>query len=200
MPKAILSSVWKGMITNALFAATYSCATYIAPYMINLFVEYLGGTEHFSYEGYVLASVFFGAKMIESLAQRQWFFGAQQLGMRVRSGLTALVYRKDLCLSNRSRQKHTVGEIMNYMSVDVEGVENFASYMHDILLLPLQVLLALVILYKSLGMASITGLVVMVGNTPFAKLQEKYQETLKSMRLLKLQAWETIYLHRLQEL
>lgn len=219
MLKVILSSVWKGMIINALFAAIFSCATYIGPYLINLFVEYLGGTEHFSYEGYVLASVFFGAKMIESLAQRQWYFGAQQLGMRVRSGLTALVYRKGLRLSNRSRQKHTVGEIINYMSVDVERIGTFAWYMHDIWLLPLQVLLALVILYKNLGMASIAGLLatvgVMVGNTPFAKLQEKYQgkimeakdrrmkatsEILKSMRLLKLQAWETIYLRRLQEL
>ena len=49
----------------------------------------------------------------------------------------------------------------------------------------------------------------------FAKLEEKYQgkimeakdrrmkatsEILKSMRILKLQAWETLYLHRLQEL
>lgn len=118
-----------------------------------------------------------------------------------------------------SRQKHTVGEIINYMSVDVELIGNFSWYMHDIWILLIQILLALVILYRSLGMAFIAGPVatvgVMVGNTPFAKLQEKYQgkimeakdrhmkatpETLKSMRILKLQAWETIYLHRIEEL
>ena len=69
------------MIINAFFAATHSCATYIGPYMINFLVEYLGQIEHFSYEGYVSASSFFGANMIESLAQRQWYFGAQQLEM-----------------------------------------------------------------------------------------------------------------------
>ena len=204
------------MIINAFFVATYTCAKNIGPYMINFLVEYLGRTEHFSYEGYVLASGFFGAKMIESLAQRQWYFGAQQLGMEVRLGLTTLVYRKGLCLSNRSRQLHIVGEIINYMSVDVEHIGNFSWYMHDIWLLPLQVLLSLVILYKNIDMASIAGLVatvgIMVGNTPFSKLQEKYQgkimeakdrrmkatsEILKSMRILKLQAWETLYLHRL---
>ena len=149
----------------------------------------------------------------------QWYFGAQQLRMWVRSGLTAIVYRKGLCLSNRSRQKHTVGEIIIYMSVDVEHIGKFSWYMHDIWLLPLQVLLDLVILYKNIDMVSIAGLVatvgIMVGNTPFSKLQEKYQgkimeakdrrmkatsEILKSMRILKLQAWETLYLHRLQEL
>ena len=67
----------------------------------------------------------------------QWYFGAQQLGMQVRSGLTAIVYRKGLCLSNRSRQKHTVGEIIIYMSVDVEHIGKFSWYMHDIWLLPL---------------------------------------------------------------
>ena len=137
MPKVILSSVWKGMIINAFFAATYTCATYIGPYMINFLVEYLGRTKHFSHEGYVLASSFFGAKMIESLAQRQWYFGAQQLGMQVRSGLTALVYRKCLCLSNKSRQMHTIGEIINYMSVYVEHIANLSWCMHDIWLLPL---------------------------------------------------------------
>ena len=170
MPKVILSSVWKGMIINAFFAATYTCATYIGPYMINFLIEYLGRTEHFSNEDYVLASGFFGANMIESVAQRQWYFGAQQLRMQVRSGLTTLVYRKGLCLSNRSRQMHTVGEIINYMSVDVERIGKF-WYMHDIWLLPLQVLLYLVILYKNIGVASIAMLVatvrIMVGNTPF---------------------------------
>ena len=94
--------------------------------------------------------------------------------MRVRSGLTAIVYRKGLCLSNRSRQKHTIGEIIIYMSVDVEHIGKFSWYMHDIWLLPLQVLLALVILYNNIGMVSIARLVatvgIMVGNAPFAKL------------------------------
>ncbi|KAH9331195.1 hypothetical protein KI387_003303, partial [Taxus chinensis] len=219
MAKAILLSVWKSMVINALYAAAYTCATYIGPYLIDVLVEYLGGAEHFTHEGYVLASAFFGAKMVESLAQRQWYFGAQQLGLRVRSGLTALIYRKGLCLSNRSRQNRTSGEIINYMSVDVERIGNFAWYMHDIWLLPVQVFLALVVLYKTLGLSCIAGLAaivaVMVGNTPFARLQERYQdkimeakdkrmratsETLKNMRTLKLQAWETKYLHRLQGL
>ena len=69
------------MIINAFFEATYTYATYIGPYMIKKFVEYPGRIKHFSYEGYVLAFGFFGAKMIESLAQRQWYFGAQQLEM-----------------------------------------------------------------------------------------------------------------------
>ena len=119
------------------FVATYTCATYIGPYMINFLVEYLGQTENFSHESYVLASGFFGANMIESLAQRQWYFGAHQLGMQVRSGLTTLVYRKCSCLSNRSRQMHTIGEIINYMIVDVKRIGNFSWYMHDIWLLPL---------------------------------------------------------------
>ena len=91
--------------------------------------------------------------------------------MLVRSGLTALVYRKGLCLSNRSRQMHTIGEIINYMSVEVERIGNFSWYMHDIWILPLLVLLYLVILYKNIGVASIVVLVatvgIMVGNTPF---------------------------------
>ena len=57
--------------------------------------------------------------------------------MEVLSSLIALVYRKGLRLSNRSRQMHIVGEIINYMSVDVERIGNFSSYMHDIWILSL---------------------------------------------------------------
>ena len=62
----------------------------------------------------------------------QWYFGALQLGKWVILGLTSLVYRKGLCLYISSRQKHTISEIINYMSVDVEHIGNFSWYMHDI--------------------------------------------------------------------
>ncbi|BBN08481.1 ATP-binding cassette, subfamily C (CFTR/MRP), member 2 [Marchantia polymorpha subsp. ruderalis] len=219
LAKALVKSFWREAVWTGAFAAINSCATYVGPYLIVDFVNYLGGKRRFRYEGYVLVISLFGSKFIETLAQRQWQFGTQVLGLHIRSALTAFVYRKGLSLSSRSRMSHATGEIINYMAVDVERVGEFSWYLHDIWVLPLQVLLALAILYKTVGLAAIatfvaTGITLLI-NQPVANISEGFQdklmeakdermkalsEALRSMRILKLQAWERRYLEKLEYL
>ncbi|KAF9610651.1 hypothetical protein IFM89_023907 [Coptis chinensis] len=132
--------------------------------------------------------------------------------MHVRSALTAMVYRKGLRISSLARQSHTSGEIVNYMAVDVQRVGDYSWYLHDIWMLPMQIILALAILYKNVGIAAVATLVAtivsIVITVPLAKMQEEYQdklmtakdermrktsECLRNMRILKLQAWEDRY-------
>nr|QWN59131.1 ATP-binding cassette C transporter [Rehmannia glutinosa] len=102
------------------------------------------------------------------------------------------------------------------MSVDAERIGDFGWYMHDPWMIVIQVGLALAILYRDVGLASVAGLVatvlVMLANVPLGKLQEKYQdelmkskdkrmkatsEVLRNMRILKLQAWEMKFLSKI---
>ncbi|KAL0390878.1 UNVERIFIED_CONTAM: ABC transporter C family member 5 [Sesamum calycinum] len=187
--------------------------------MISYFVDYLGGKETFPHEGYILAGTFFTAKLVETLTTRQWYLGVDILGMHVRSALTAMVYRKGLRLSSSARQSHTSGEIVNYMAVDVQRVGDYSWYLHDIWMLPLQIILALAILYKNVGIASVATLIAtiisIVATIPLARIQEDYQdklmtakddrmrktsECLRNMRILKLQAWEDRYRLILEEM
>ncbi|KAL8143005.1 hypothetical protein V2J09_016037 [Rumex salicifolius] len=216
---AILKSFWKEAARNAVFAGLNTLVSYVGPYLISYFVDYLGGKETFPHEGYILAGIFFAAKLVETLTTRQWYIGVDILGMHVRSALTAIVYRKGLKLSNSARQSHTSGEIVNYMAVDVQRVGDYAWYLHDIWMLPLQIILALAILYKNVGIASLATLVAtivsIVVTVPIARIQEDYQdklmaakddrmrktsECLKNMRILKLYAWEDRYRLQLEEM
>ncbi|GKV01698.1 hypothetical protein SLEP1_g14237 [Rubroshorea leprosula] len=216
---AILKSFWKEAACNAVFAGSNTLVSYVGPYMISYFVDYLGGTETFPNEGYVLAGIFFTSKVVETLTTRQWYLGVDILGMNVRSALTAMVYRKGLKLSSLAKQSHTSGEIVNYMAVDVQRVGDYSWYLHDIWMLPLQIILALAILYKNVGVASIATffatIVSIVVTVPLAKVQEDYQdklmaakdermrktsECLRNMRILKLQAWEDRYRLILEEM
>ncbi|KAK9932339.1 hypothetical protein M0R45_019580 [Rubus argutus] len=105
------------------------------------------------------------------------------------------------------------------MTVDAERVGDFTWYMHYPWMVPVQVALALLILYKNLGLAAIATLVatiiVMLANVPLGKLQEKIQdklmeskdrrmkatsEILRNMRILKLQAWEMKFLSKIIDL
>ncbi|KAJ0967386.1 hypothetical protein J5N97_024303 [Dioscorea zingiberensis] len=216
---ALFRSFWKAAALNAVFAGLNTLVSYVGPYLISYFVDYLSGNIAFPHEGYILATIFFSAKLIETLTTRQWYLGVDILGMHVRSALTAMVYRKGLRLSSTARQSHTSGEIVNYMAVDVQRVGDYSWYLHDIWMLPLQIVLALAILYKNVGIASIATLVAtiisIIVTIPLAKMQEEYQdnlmtakdermrktsECLKNMRILKLQAWEDRYRLKLEEM
>lgn len=219
LAKATLLSVWKEVVLSALFSAIFICASYVGPYLMDTFVQYLYGSQQFRYQGYALAASFFVAKLTESLAQRQLYFKVQKIGIHFKVAFMAAIYRKGLLLSSQARQRHTSGEIINYMSVDAERIGDFSWYLQEFWSVPLQVLVALFVLYKSLGLASLVGLsaivLIMIGNLPLGNLQEKFQdkimeakdkrmkatsETLRNMKILKLQAWEIKFLQKLENL
>ncbi|XP_042949303.1 ABC transporter C family member 3-like isoform X6 [Carya illinoinensis] len=217
--KVLIFTAWKDILLTGFLGIVYTLATYVGPYLIDTFVKYLNGRRDFKSEGYVLVSVFFSAKLVECISLRHWIFGAQLAEIRVRALLVTMVYNKGLTLSCQSKQGHTSGEIINFMAVDAERVGNSAYYMHDPWMVLVQVAIALLILYKNLGLASVAAFVatilVMLANFPLGKLQEKFQgkimeskdrrmkatsEILRNMRILKLQGWEMKFLSRITEL
>ncbi|KAG4112037.1 hypothetical protein ERO13_D13G138300v2 [Gossypium hirsutum] len=214
--KALFFSVWKDILWTGLFVFMYTVASYVGPCLIDTFVQYLNGQRVFKNEGYLLVTAFFVAKLVECTSQRWWFFKLQQVGIRLRAVLIAMIYNKGLTLSCQSKQSQTTGEIINYMTVDAERVDDFSWYMHDLWMVPLQVTLALLILYKNLGLAAIaafvTTILVMLANIPLGKMLEKFQdklmkskdermkatsEILRNMRILKLQGWEMKFLSKI---
>ena len=218
--KAIYYFARKKAAINAFFAVVSAAASYVGPYLITDFVNFLGEKEMRGLKtGYLLSLAFLCSKMIETITQRQWIFGARQLGLRLRAALISHIYKKGLHLSNRSRQSHSGGEIMNYMSVDVQRITDFIWYVNVIWMLPIQISLAVFILQTNLGLGSMAALVatlaVMTLNIPLTKIQKRYQakimdakddrmkatsEVLRNMRTLKLQAWDSQFLQRIEAL
>ncbi|KAM1754878.1 hypothetical protein ACFX12_007282 [Malus domestica] len=217
--KALIFSSWKEILMTASFGIFYTLASYVGPYLIDTLIQYLYGRRQFKNEGYVLVSTFLFAKLVECLTQRHWFFKTQQVGVRIRAVLVTAIYNKGLTLSCQSKQGHTSGEIINFMTVDAERISDFTWYMHEPWMILVQVGLALVILYINLGLAAIATLIatiiVMLANVPLGSLQEKFQEKLmkskdkrmkatseilRNMRILKLQAWEMKFLSKINKL
>lgn len=219
LPKAIIDAIRGSLAINAVFAGANTLASYMGPILITSFVNYLSedGNDSSYKRGLILSSVFFLSKTVESLSQRQWYFGAQRIGIRIRAALMVLIYKKSLSIKYGTTSN---GKIVNLINVDVEKIGEFFLHIHGIWLLPLQVLLALIILYMNLGFAPsmaalISTVLVMVSNTPLANRQKDYQtkvmesrdsrikatsEILKSMRVLKLHSWESNFKKKLIDL
>uniref|UniRef100_A0A7N2LT74 ABC-type xenobiotic transporter n=1 Tax=Quercus lobata TaxID=97700 RepID=A0A7N2LT74_QUELO len=217
--KALIFFAWKEILLTAIYVMMNTLASYVGPYLIDNFVQYLNGGQHNKSEGYVLVSVIFAAKLVECISKRHWSFRLQLVGIRVRSVLVTMIYNNGMTLSCQSKQGHTSGEIINLMTVDAERIGDFGWYMHDPWMVPLHVAITLLILYKNLGLASIAAffatVLVMLANYPLGKLQVKFQdkimeskdrrmnatsEILRNMGILKLQGWEMKFLSKISKL
>ncbi|XP_042479352.1 ABC transporter C family member 3-like isoform X2 [Macadamia integrifolia] len=217
--KALILSTWKEILWTTLLAIVCTLTAYVGPYLIGVFVDYLKSPLQPKHKGYVLVLIFFLSKLIRCLSDRHLFFQLRKMGIRIRAALFAIIYKKGLRLSSQSKLGHTSGENINLMSVDVERIGFFSWYLHDIWRVPVQVVLALLLLYSKLGLASlvafVTTLILMLANVPLGKLQEEFQgilmdskdrrmkvtsEALRNMRILKLQGWEMKLLQTIIEI
>ncbi|KAK9077607.1 hypothetical protein SSX86_005944 [Deinandra increscens subsp. villosa] len=219
LTKAILYIVWKDVVITGLLALVYALSSFVGPYLIDSFVQYLNGHRDYENQGFVLVAAFFISKIIGCFAQRHWWFKLQQAGIRARSAIVAMIYQKGLTISGQSKQGNSSGEIINFMAVDAERIGEFGWYMHDFWLVFVQVAVGLALLYKNLGLAavasSISTVVVLLANLPLGNIQEKLQdelmkskdarmkstsEILRNMRILKLQGWEMKFLSKIIKL
>ncbi|KAF9348068.1 Multidrug resistance-associated protein 1 [Mortierella sp. NVP85] len=131
------------------------------------------------------------------------------MGLETRAALIAMIYRKALKLSPEARRKSTLGEITNHMAVDAESWIQAVTLLPLTLTIPLEITIAIVLLYRVLGWSLIAGLtvfaIVMPLQTKLADFMHTYQrdklkaadkrlrlmtEILSNIKIIKLSAWE----------
>uniref|UniRef100_A0ACD5YZ98 Uncharacterized protein n=1 Tax=Avena sativa TaxID=4498 RepID=A0ACD5YZ98_AVESA len=215
---ALWLSFWPQLLLTAALGLVQLAAMYVGPSLIDHFVEFIrrGGTP---WEGLRLVSTLLVGKAVQTLASHHYNFQGQLLGMRIRGALLTALYRKSLRLSAGARRAHGAGAIVNYMTVDASMVSGAMHMLHGLWLMPLQIAVALFLLYSYLGPSVLMTLAVIAAvtvATGFAsKLSLAYQlkfvgardnrvkaitEMLNHMRVIKLQAWEDAFSCKVREL
>ncbi|CAM0907934.1 unnamed protein product [Alopecurus aequalis] len=215
---ALWLSFWPQLLLTAALGLAKLGAMYVGPSLIDRFVEFIrrGGTP---WEGLRLVLILLVGKAVQTLASHHYSFQGQLLGMRIRGALLTALYRKSLRLSAGARRAHGAGAIVNYMQMDAGMVSGAMHMLHGLWLMPLQIAVALLLLYSYLGPAVLMTLAVIAAvtvATAFAsKLSLAYQlkfvgardsrvkaitEMLSHMRVIKLQAWEEAFSGKVREL
>ncbi|XP_066250978.1 ATP-binding cassette sub-family C member 4-like [Euwallacea similis] len=100
----------------------------------------------------------FGAVVL----QHQGIVGSVCSGMRVRIAVSSLVNRKVLKLSKRSMGQTAAGQIVNILSNDCQRFDSSAFYLHYLWIMPFQIAVTTYLLWKTLGIACIVGVVCMI--------------------------------------
>lgn len=140
-------------------------AQFVGPVCLSLLLVSMQNQEPV-WKGYVYAALIFAGAMFGVLCEAQYFQNVIRVGFRTRSALTAAIFRKSLRLSQAGRRGFTMGKITNLMTSDTDAVQQTCQQLHSLWSAPLRIIIAIVLLYQQLGLASILGSMMLLALFP----------------------------------
>ncbi|WOK92133.1 hypothetical protein Cni_G00824 [Canna indica] len=190
---------------------------FIGPMLLNKLIRSLQkGSD--SMDGFILALSLGFTSIFKSFLDTQFSFRLLKLKLMLRSSIMTLIYHKCLNISLAERSTFSEGEVQTFMSVDADRTVNLCNSIHDTWSLPLQIGVALYLLYTQVSFAFISGVTITVLLIPVNKwistliasateeMMKRKDERIRSagelltyIRTLKMYSWEHIFTQRLME-
>ncbi|XP_060220230.1 multidrug resistance-associated protein 1 isoform X4 [Meriones unguiculatus] len=134
-------------LMSFLFKALHDLMMFAGPEILKLIINFVNDREAPNWQGYFYTALLFVSACLQTLVLHQYFHICFVSGMRIKTAVVGAVYRKALVITNSARKSSTVGEIVNLMSVDAQRFMDLATYINMIWSAPLQVILALYLLW-----------------------------------------------------
>ncbi|XP_051630854.1 multidrug resistance-associated protein 1 isoform X3 [Manacus candei] len=206
-------------LMSFLFKAGHDLLMFAGPEILKLLLNFVNNKAAPDWQGYFYTVLLFVCACLQTLILHQYFHICFVTGMRLKTAIVGVIYRKALVITNSARKTSTVGEIVNLMSVDAQRFMDLATYINMIWSAPFQVILALYLLWQNLGPSVLAGVAVMILLVPInavmAMKTKTYQvaqmkskdnriklmnEILNGIKVLKLYAWELAFREKVLEI
>uniref|UniRef100_A0A665TXJ3 ABC-type glutathione-S-conjugate transporter n=1 Tax=Echeneis naucrates TaxID=173247 RepID=A0A665TXJ3_ECHNA len=203
-------------LTGTLCIIFHDAFMFAIPQVLSLLLGFMRDEDAPLWKGYFYATLMFLLSCLQSLFNHQYMYTCFTVGMRVKTAVMGLVYRKSLVINSASRRTCTVGEIVNLVSADTQKLMDFVVYFNAVWLAPIEIALCLFFLWQHLGPSALAGIATVILIFPLngfiakkrSKLQVKIQmkfmdgrirlmnEILNGIKILKFYAWEKAFLEQ----
>uniref|UniRef100_A0A8C1PJT4 ABC-type glutathione-S-conjugate transporter n=1 Tax=Cyprinus carpio TaxID=7962 RepID=A0A8C1PJT4_CYPCA len=183
-------------------------------FYLSLLLGFMKDEDAPMWKGFFYASLMFLLSCLQSVFNHQYTYTCFTVGMRVKTAVMGLVYRKSLVVNSAARRTCTVGEIVNLVSADTQKLMDFVVYFNAVWLAPIEVTLCLFFLWQHLGPSALAGIATVIFIFPLngfiarqrskLQVQMKYMdgrvklmnEILNGIKILKFYAWEKAFLEQ----
>ncbi|XP_056198345.1 ATP-binding cassette sub-family C member 3 isoform X1 [Falco biarmicus] len=217
--KALLRTFGPYFLIGSFFKLIQDLLSFVNPQLLSVLISFIKNKDAPAWWGFLIAALMFICAVLQTLILHQHFQYCFVTGMRLRTGITGVIYRKSLVITNSAKRSSTVGEIVNLMSVDAQRFVDLMTFLNMLWSAPLQIFLALYFLWQTLGPSVLAGVAVMVLLIPFNSAiaiktrayqveQMRYKdsriklmnEILGGIKVLKLYAWEPSFSEKVLEI
>uniref|UniRef100_A0A6I8RP40 ATP binding cassette subfamily C member 3 n=1 Tax=Xenopus tropicalis TaxID=8364 RepID=A0A6I8RP40_XENTR len=217
--KVLLRTFGPYFLIGSFFKLFQDLLSFVNPQLLSILITFIKNKDAPSWWGFCIAVLMFLTSLVQTLILHQHFQYCFVTGMRLRSAITGIIYRKSLVITNSAKRSSTVGEVVNLMSVDAQRFQDLTTFLNMLWSAPLQICLALYFLWQALGPSVLAGVAVMVLLIPinafiamktraFQVEQMQYKdsriklmnEILNGIKVLKLYAWEPSFAQKVLEI
>ena len=183
---------WTGWTAIVVCRVVSTTLVYLQPVLLGYIMDFMQSSTSETPQplsrGVMLAFLMFLTSLFSSVMGAQLMQLNADRGMEIRSGLIGLIYRKALRLSPEARIKSSTGEISNHMSVDAEKWVGALNTLPQWISAPIELIVALWMLYNQLGWCSLVGLFTILGLMP---VQSKVSGIFENIKETKLTAMDS---------
>uniref|UniRef100_A0A673JRB1 ABC-type glutathione-S-conjugate transporter n=1 Tax=Sinocyclocheilus rhinocerous TaxID=307959 RepID=A0A673JRB1_9TELE len=202
-------------LTGTLYLVIQDVFMFSIPQVLSLLLGFVRDEDAPLWKGYVFAFLMVLLSCLQSLFNHQYMYTCFTVGMRVKTAVMGLVYRKSLVINSAARRTCTVGEIVNLVSADTQKLMDFVVYFNAVWVAPIEIALCLFFLWQRLGPSALAGIATVILIFPLngfiAKMRSKLQEVqmkymdgriklmneiLSGIKILKFYAWENAFRER----
>ncbi|KAL2753621.1 hypothetical protein ACRALDRAFT_1051871 [Sodiomyces alcalophilus JCM 7366] len=205
----------------AIFKVGNDISQYIQPQLLRLLIKFVKSYEKGQepqpvVQGAAIALAMFACACFQTAMIHQYFQLAFVTGMRIKGGLASAIYKKSMKLSNEGRTSKSTGDIVNYMAVDAQRLQDLTQFAQQAWSAPFQITICMISLYQLVGWSMLAGIGVMILMMPahgfiarimrdLQKEQMKNKDTrsrliteiINNMKSIKLYAWGGAFMNKL---
>jgi ATP-binding cassette subfamily C (CFTR/MRP) protein 1 len=173
---------------GALFKTVSDSLAFVQPQLLRLLIKFVnsygkGETPQPVIKGAAIALAMFAVSVGQTMALHQYFQRAFETGMRIKTALTSAIYGKSLKLSNEGRASKSTGDIVNYMAVDTQRLQDLTQYGQQLWSAPYQIILCMLSLYQLVGLSMLAGVGAMILMIPINGLIARLMKTLQKEQM-----------------
>ncbi|XP_014478346.1 PREDICTED: multidrug resistance-associated protein 7 isoform X2 [Dinoponera quadriceps] len=146
-------------------------SSFMGPMLLNKLIGFIEDKNESTSYGYLYASLIIISAIIGAFCNTHFTFWMSVVGLKIRSAIITLVYRKTLHSSNIDlNQNFNFGEIINFMSTDSDRLVNSCPSFHTFWSIPLQLFVTLYLLHQQIGASFLAGVAFSIVLIPINKI------------------------------